>query len=342
MNSEYNKNPLPDENGTGQFALTAESIVRADRTADGIYAFDMSAGNVTIDDSSSLVTNNAVYGAWMATGLTANRELIAPARAWRRYIINNSAFSVKVVLVAAGDGETILAGETRLVFCDGTTVFRPTVDGALTPASQAEAEAGTENTKFMTALRVAHAIAALAPTGGGGGGSGDVVGPAGATANALAAFNGTTGKIIKAYTLVAADIPALDAAKITTGQVPVARVVHPETLIISISDETTVITSGTNKVRFRMPYAMTVTEVRASLSTASTSGAPTFDINEGGTSILSTKITIDANEKTSKTAATLPVIGDTSLADDAEISVDIDSAGTGATGAKVYLIGTRA
>jgi hypothetical protein len=91
-----------------------------------------------------------------------------------------------------------------------------------------------------------------------------------------------------------------------------------------------------------MPFAMNVTAVRASLSTASTSGLPTFDINECGVSILSTVITVDANEKTSTTAATPPVISDTALADDAEITIDIDVAGTGAKGAKIYIIGTRA
>lgn len=115
-----------------------------------------------------------------------------------------------------------------------------------------------------------------------------------------------------------------------------------EVIAVAISDETTAITTGTAKVTFRMPFAMTVTSVRASLSTASTSGNPTFDINEGGTSILSTKLSIDANEKTSTTAATPPVISDSALADDAEITVDIDTAGTGAKGAKVYLIGRRA
>lgn len=114
-----------------------------------------------------------------------------------------------------------------------------------------------------------------------------------------------------------------------------------ETLAIAVSDETTAITTGTAKVTFRMPYAFTLTAVRASLTTASSSGTPTFDINEGGTTILSTKLTIDANEKTSTTAATAAVISDTALADDAEITIDIDVAGTGAKGAKVYLIGYR-
>jgi len=116
----------------------------------------------------------------------------------------------------------------------------------------------------------------------------------------------------------------------------------PVGLAVAVSDETTNITTGTAKVTFRMPFAMTVTAVRASLSTASTSGTPTFDINEGGSSILGTKLSIDANEKTSTTAASAATITDSALADDAEITIDIDTAGTGAKGAKVYIIGTRA
>lgn len=112
-----------------------------------------------------------------------------------------------------------------------------------------------------------------------------------------------------------------------------------ETLVIAIGDETTAITTGTAKVTFRMPYAFKVNKVKASLTTASSSGNPAFDINEGGVSILSTTITIDANELTSATAATPAVISDSALADDAEITIDIDTAGTGAKGAKIYLIG---
>ena len=116
-----------------------------------------------------------------------------------------------------------------------------------------------------------------------------------------------------------------------------------ECIIIAVGDESTAITTGTAKVVFRMPYAFTLTSVRASLSVASSGGIPTIDINEGdaATTILSTKLTIDANEKTSTTAATAAVISDTSLADDAQISIDIDVAGTGAAGLKVYLIGAK-
>lgn len=116
-----------------------------------------------------------------------------------------------------------------------------------------------------------------------------------------------------------------------------------DALIIACSDEATPLTTGTAKVTFRMPYAMTLTAVRANLKVAQSSGSIfTVDINDGGTTILSTKLTIDNGEKTSTTAATAAVISDTALADDAEITVDIDQIGDGtAKGLKIALIGYR-
>jgi hypothetical protein len=118
----------------------------------------------------------------------------------------------------------------------------------------------------------------------------------------------------------------------------------PFELVVAASDETTALTTGTAKITFRMPRAVTLTAVRASLTTAQTSGTIfTVDINESGTSILSTKLTIDNTEKTSTTAANPPVISDTALADDAEITIDIDQIGDGtAKGLKVMLIGNYA
>ena len=117
-------------------------------------------------------------------------------------------------------------------------------------------------------------------------------------------------------------------------------------IAIACSDETTALTTGTAKVTFRMPYAMTLTDVRASLTGAgSTSGTTTIDINLAGASIFTTDLlTIDFTEKSSTTAATPPNITTTALTDDGEITIDIDAVSGGAdeTGLKVYLIGTRA
>lgn len=117
-----------------------------------------------------------------------------------------------------------------------------------------------------------------------------------------------------------------------------------EAIQVAASDETTALTTGTAKVTIRMPYAFVLTDVRAYLVTAQTSGNIfTVDINESGVSILSTKLTIDNTEKTSTTAATASVISDANLADDAEITVDIDQIGDGtAKGLKIMLIGHRA
>lgn len=121
----------------------------------------------------------------------------------------------------------------------------------------------------------------------------------------------------------------------------VARVI--ESIIIAASDETTALTAGNAKVTFRMPYAFTLAAVRASLAVVQSSGPIfTVDINENGSSILSTKLTIDNGEKSSTTAATAAVISDFSLNDDAEITIDIDQIGNGsAAGLKVILIGTQ-
>jgi hypothetical protein len=116
-----------------------------------------------------------------------------------------------------------------------------------------------------------------------------------------------------------------------------------EALIVPCSDETTAITTGLAKITFSMPYAMTLGSVRGFLSTAQTSGNIfTVDINEGGTTILSTKLTIDNGESSSASAATPAVISDTALSDGAIISIDVDQIGNGtAKGLKVTLLGVR-
>jgi len=115
-----------------------------------------------------------------------------------------------------------------------------------------------------------------------------------------------------------------------------------ECFILACSDETTNLTTGVGKVEFQMPYAFTVTEVFATVTTVATGATLlTVDINEAGTSIISTKITLDASEKTSRTAATAPVISDSSLANSAVMTIDIDAVGntTAGKGLKVYIVG---
>ena len=114
-----------------------------------------------------------------------------------------------------------------------------------------------------------------------------------------------------------------------------------EVITVAASDMTTPIAAATDVMSFRMGKDMTLTEVRAVLDVASTGGLTTIDIHKNGSTILSTKLTLDATEETSTTAATPAVISDTGLLDGDKVTFDIDSVpGTPGTGLTIQLIGT--
>jgi hypothetical protein len=134
------------------------------------------------------------------------------------------------------------------------------------------------------------------------------------------------------------NVPVLDGS----GLVPSALLT--DVIVIPVGDETTALTAGTNKVKFRMPFSATLLAVRDGVNIAPTGSPLIVDINEAGTSVLGTKLSIDATETSSTTAASAATIIDSSLADDAEISIDIDQVGSTVAGAglKVYLFVRRA
>ena len=161
-------------------------------------------------------------------------------------------------------------------------------------------------------------------------------------------ISGTLGVLVRT--------PAVHAATATVGQVLALANVpggvefidapsdKSEYIIVGASDETTALTTGTAKTTFRIPWTGTITGVRASVTTAPTDAVLTVDINKTGTgTILSTKITIDATEKTSVTAATAPVISTAGVTDDDEYTIDIDTVGStvAGTGLKITILGTR-
>ena len=126
-----------------------------------------------------------------------------------------------------------------------------------------------------------------------------------------------------------------------------APAAQTESFIIACSDEGTALTTGTAKVSFRMPYAFTLTAgeggVQASCNQAPTGAILTMDINEAGSTILSTKLTIAIGSTTS-VGGTAPVISDVNLAANALMTIDIDQIGStnAGTGLKVTLIGVKA
>jgi hypothetical protein len=108
--------------------------------------------------------------------------------------------------------------------------------------------------------------------------------------------------------------------------------------IVSLTAEDGDATVADDLAQIRMPFAFELTAVRAFCNTAPTGATLTFDIEEAGSSILSTLITIDATEKTSTTATTPPVINDSTLADDAIISFNCDQIGSTVAGAGIKLV----
>ena len=112
-----------------------------------------------------------------------------------------------------------------------------------------------------------------------------------------------------------------------------------ETIITRFGDETTTLCTGDGQMEFQMPYNFTLTEVFATVATASSSGLPSIQIQQNSLDILSTAITLDTCEKTSRTAVTAPVISDTTLDINGVIEFDLDAVGTGVTGLVIYLVG---
>ena len=161
-----------------------------------------------------------------------------------------------------------------------------------------------------------------------------------ATRNGVKVATGVdSNDFVRGYNNGANRAELIPISVLATAVKPLTRDSDP--IILIVGDEATPQTVADDKLTIRMPYAFTLTAVRASLTTAPTDADFVVDITEGGTTILSTLLTIDDTEKTSTTAATPAVISDPNLADDAEIAINVDQIGSTIAGAglKVYLIG---
>ena len=112
------------------------------------------------------------------------------------------------------------------------------------------------------------------------------------------------------------------------------------------SDIDTDLSAGLNKAIFFMPFDMELKAgnegIFAGLGTQCAGSTFITDVNLNGTTILSTKISIDAGEDTSLTAATPPVISTTTLPKGGKITIDHDQVGAVTAGKAhtIYLKGT--
>lgn len=113
---------------------------------------------------------------------------------------------------------------------------------------------------------------------------------------------------------------------------------------IKVFSDRGVLTTGDGKFIFAVSDdidGMNLVDADAYVTTVSSSGTPTIQIRNvtQAADMLSTRITIDASEFTSYTAATPPVIdlANDDVAKGDRIAIDVDVAGTGAKGLGVIL-----
>jgi hypothetical protein len=210
------------------------------------------------------------------------------------------------------------------------------ISGSLTISGSAIATRGFTGSLHGTASWAVRAVTSSYIT------SSNVFGPYGANSILTASYAISTSyaNIIASSSIADTAISASYAlsASYAPSSGPVTEYIQ-----IQLSDETNSLTTGSAKYTFRMPFNMTLTEVRSSVNFAPSGSSIIVDINQSGTSILSTKLSIDVNEKTSLTAASPAVISTSALISDAEITLDIDqvgSAGNTGKGLKVLLKGT--
>ena len=113
---------------------------------------------------------------------------------------------------------------------------------------------------------------------------------------------------------------------------------------VKVIDDLTTLTTGDGKVIFLVPQELNgynLVGANAFVTTVSSSGTPTVQIRNVTDSVdmLSTRITIDASEYTSYTAAAAAVVNATydDVATGDRLAVDVDVAGTGAKGLGIVL-----
>ena len=118
-------------------------------------------------------------------------------------------------------------------------------------------------------------------------------------------------------------------------------VADQESITLVCSDLVTDITTGTSKQVYFLPFDFFVEEVIVTLDDPGTTTGITVDINNNGTSILSTLLTTDAGENTSEAPVTPAVISTNQLNKFDKITIDFDAVPTSATGVQVHLNGFR-
>lgn len=194
----------------------------------------------------------------------------------------------------------------------------------MSKATWAEVDTGTDDAKYVTAKAMKDS------------------GYLSSMADVTAASDTVAGKVELAT--IAETDTGTDSGRAVTPDGLAGSIHGLKEVQLKIFDDATAVSTGDGKIIFVIPESMNgmnLVKAHAMVSTVSSSGTPTVQIRNVTDSVdmLSTLITIDANEFTSYTAATAPVIDTTKddVATADRIAIDVDVSGTGTKWLTVYL-----
>ena len=129
-----------------------------------------------------------------------------------------------------------------------------------------------------------------------------------------------------------------DASRVITPDAFAASNYGIRYVALSVGDPSTAMTTGNNKAKFHVPAGlngMDLVEVHAEVSTAPAGSTADIQLSRNGSAdMLSTKLTIDASETGSDTAATAAVINGSNdnVSTNDTIQIDIDQIGSSTAG----------
>jgi hypothetical protein len=302
---------------------------------------DDEIGRINFQANESAATNQ-LYARILAfaSGVTSGAE------AGNLYLDVKKNGTLKNLLALEGDSDVngILIGDPN----DGAGVLSSYGNNDLI------LKTGNATTGNITIVDGADGQISLNPNGTGTVKLGTLTGVLRADTGVVSVDTDVTDIVSAASDTVAGKVELATAAETTTGTAT-DRAVTPDGLAgsdygkrvvqIQVSDPAgDAITTGDGKAYFFISSELNgynLVDADACVTTVSSSGTPDIQIRNVTDSqdMLSTRITIDASEKTSYTAATAPVIN-TSYDDVAtgdQLAIDIDGAGTGAKGLTVIL-----
>jgi len=230
-------------------------------------------GDVTGSGTSSFVTA-------IGTGVIVNADVNASAGI---SLSKLAATTVNRALVSDGSG---------FISPSATTSTEVGYLSGVTSAIQTQLNAKQNSLTLTTtgtsgASTLIGSVLNIPQYSGGGGGSGDVVGPAGSSANTFATFNGTTGKLIQQAAGMTYASGNLDfnvaGNQAITNLLTINTYTIPNSNIVGISSTQTLtnkdLTSGTNTFP---TFNQSTTGSAATLTTARTIGTLTGDVTSAG------------------------------------------------------------